>query len=121
MQNDNGATFPAEVEADLESVLSARVRKVLETAEEHGWHENPTVSVVVRLAKPEDKLARPFFMSWHLSRTPEGKRSWRFAGARASNGQPLGYNDCLVYLQDPAVIYPVNPDENASTETEDSK
>lgn len=110
MLNDTDVTFAEQVECDLESVLSARVRKVLDTAEEHGWRENPTVSVVIRLAKPGDGLAKPFFMSWHLSRKEDGKRSWRFAGARASNGQPLNYGDCLVYLEDPSVIYPEEPD-----------
>ena len=115
MANDMSVTFPLEVETDLQSVLSANVRKVLDAAEEHGWSENPAVSVVIRLAKPEDKLARPFFMRWDLTRTPEGKRSWRFQGARANNGQPLNYRDCLVYLADPSVIYPEPP---AETENE---
>jgi hypothetical protein len=97
------------VESDLDSVITPRVRKVLEAAEEHGWSENPYVSVVVRLAKPGDDLAKPFFMKWVLTRAPDGKRSWRFDSARANNGQPLNYRDCLVYLADPSVIYPEPP------------
>lgn len=99
----------------LESPVPPNVQKILDAAEDNGWSQNPYISLVLRLAKPEDPMAKPFFMKWELAgRTPKGKLSWRFAGARASNGQPLTIEDALVYLEDPSVIY---PDPPAETET----
>lgn len=111
--NDNDVvSLPDQIENGLGSALqSPRVRKVLEKAEEHGWAENPYVSVVVRLAKPGDPVAKPFFMKWTLKRNSKGNPSWLFDSARAANGQPLNYGDCLVYLSDPTVIYPTDPAE----------
>lgn len=86
---------------------AARALKVLAMAREHGWVDNPHTSLVVRLTKDE---ALPFFIRWDLSFDPEtGKKSWRFQGARAQNGQALNYNDALLYLQDPDVIHPEPP------------
>jgi len=109
----------------LTEPLPARVAKVLNAAAEHGWAENPVVSLTIRLAKPDDipeprsgAVALPFFATWHLFTDPEsGKRSWRFASARAKNGQALNYSDIFIYLEDPDVIYPEPPegedDDNA--------
>lgn len=97
----------------LESPLPKNAQKILEAAEANEWVENPYVSLVLRLAKPKDALAKPFFMKWELAgRTPTGKLSWRFAGARASNGQPMTIEDALIYLEDTTVIYPEPPKEN---------
>lgn len=108
--------FTDEIEGDVDSALTTRLVKVLELAERHGWQENPMTSVVIRLAKPGDDLARPFYMAWHLSKGEDGKRHWNFKGARAANGQPLNYRDCLIYLADPSVIYPSDPAETEEKE-----
>jgi hypothetical protein len=55
------------------------------------------------------------FVRWDLHRTEAGRLSWRFAGARASNGQALNFGDILVYLEDPSVIHP-EPPENQEGE-----
>ena len=88
------------------SALPPRVRKVLDTAAENGWTEK-TTSLVVRLDHPD---GLPFYATWHWVEVDD-KRSWRFQGARAKNGQALNYNDIFVYLEDPAVIYPEPPDD----------
>lgn len=101
------------VSEDLDSALTPQVRKILEAAEANGWSENGVSTLVIRLSKPADPLAKPFFLRWDLAgRTKAGKPSWRFAGARASNGQPLNLGDALVYLEDTSVIYPEPPEEN---------
>ena len=111
--------------AALNEPVPPAVQKILDAAVEHGWSENPCVSLVVRLAKLGDKavkrgesLAKPFFMTWELAGETEKthKRSWRFTGARAANGQPLSSDDCLIYLQDPSVIYPTDPNEEQANE-----
>jgi hypothetical protein len=85
---------------------AARAMKMLDQAEELGWTESPFVSLVIRLTR-EDAI--PFFARWDLAVSKEGKRSWRFQGARAANGQPLNFNDIKVYLNDPDVIHPEMP------------
>lgn len=96
--------LPGELEGEPSA---ARALKVLAKAEEEGWTLNPVCSLVLRLTR-EDAL--PFFARWDLTVAPEtGKKSWRFQGARAMNGQPLNYNDISVYLEDPSVIYPEPP------------
>lgn len=101
-----------DLQGDLDSVINPRVLKVLIAAEENGWTENPYHSFAVRFQKPDDPKAKPFFMRWDLFKDPEtGKRSWRFAGARAQNGQALNYRDAVIYLQDTSVIYPEPPEE----------
>lgn len=90
----------------------ARVLKVLEAAEASGWQLGPTgTTLVARLYRP-DHEGLPFFARWDLVSTGEGKRSWRFHGAMAANGQRLNYRDIFTYLDDPSVIYPEDPDAN---------
>ena len=90
---------------------AARAIKILDTALELGWTENPFASLVIRLNRPD---AKPFFARWDLSHNPEtGKRSWRFKHAWASNTQPLAFGDIKTYLEDPSVIEPEMPDELA--------
>lgn len=90
---------------------AARALKVLAKAQEEGWTQNPVCSLVLRLTR-EDAL--PFFARWDLTFNPEtGKKSWRFQGARAMNGQALNYNDIFIYLEDPDVIEPESPEEYA--------
>lgn len=103
------------VPEDLDSALTSRVRKILDTAEANGWQPSYH-SFAVRFSKPDDPLARPWFARWDLHKSPDGKRSWRFAGARASNGQALGYSDVLVYIQDSSVIYPEPPGSGTGEE-----
>jgi hypothetical protein len=96
--------LPGELEGEPSA---ARALKVLAKAKEEGWTENPHCSLVLRLTRGD---ALPFFARWDLSFDPEtGKKSWRFQGARAQNGQPLNYNDIAIYLEDPDVIYPDPP------------
>lgn len=90
----------------IEASPPPRVLKVLDAAEENGWTENPYVSLVVRLTRED---AVPFFARWDLV-TNGDKRSWRFHGARAANGQALNYGDIFIYLDDPSVIYPEPPE-----------
>jgi hypothetical protein len=104
------------VSEDLDSALSPQVRKILESAEANGWSENAATTLVIRLHKPDDSLAKPFFLRWDLvGRTAKGKPSWRFQGARAAIGQALNLADALLYLEDTAVIHPEPPeDRNAA-------
>jgi hypothetical protein len=97
----------------LEEDLPTRVQKILDKSMEEGWWENPYVSLVVRLTKEE---ALPFFARWDLHSDPSGKRSWRFHGARAVNGQALNYSDIFLYLEDPTVIHPEPPPEGGTVE-----
>lgn len=105
-QLDIFSAIQAEVEGEPSA---ARALKVLTAAKENGWTENPYASLVLRLTR-DDGL--PFFCGWDLSFDPaSGKRSWRFRGGRASNGQALNYQDVFTYLADPSVIHPEMPDE----------
>jgi hypothetical protein len=94
----------------MKEPTALRAMKVLDAAKANGWVENPYCSLVLRLTRPD---AEPFFARWDLSFNPEtGKRSWRFVGARAKNGQPLNYTDIFIYLENPAVIYPEPPEQD---------
>lgn len=95
----------------------ARALKVLEAAKANGWVENTHCSLVLRLTRED---AEPFWARWDLSFNPEtGRKSWRFYGARAKNGQALNYNDIFIYLENPEVIYPEPPaDEPGESESE---
>lgn len=116
MASDMDATL---IEEALETAINPNLYRVLEVADEQGWSFNPCLSVVLRLAKPEDQLARPFFMRWDLAgRTSKGKPSWRFAGARAANGQALTIADALIYLTDTSVIYPEPPEQEETGKPE---
>lgn len=96
------------VKDELEGEPSpARALKILDDAAELGWTHNPACSFVIRLTRDD---ALPFFARWDLSVNPEtGKKSWRFQGARAMNGQALAFNDIKTYLNDPDVIHPEPP------------
>jgi hypothetical protein len=86
---------------------ASRAIKLLDYAAEQGWKENPACSFVIRLTR-EDAL--PFYARWDMTYSEDtGKRSWRFNGAMAKNGQKLAYNDIKTYLDDPDVIYPEPP------------
>lgn len=89
----------------LEEDPAPRASKVLDYALEHGWRLHGLGgSFVMRLNRDD---AEPFFASWKIEVDPEtGKKSWRFAGAKARNGQALAYGDIITYLDDPSVIYP---------------
>ena len=90
--------------------IPPRVLRLLEAAEAEGWQESKAgTTVVMRLCKPDDIAALPFYVSWLLD-LKDGKRAWRFQGARAANGQPLAWNDIKTYLNDPTVIYPEPPE-----------
>jgi hypothetical protein len=88
--------------------MPPNARKLLRIAEEEGWQIG-TVSLVARINR---EGAQPFYASWHLK---EGK--WSFAQCRALSpvGQglvKLTIRDAFVYLQDPTVIYPEDPEES---------
>lgn len=111
--NDNDVSLADQAQEAADTIPPA-VRKLLEAAEENGWKWNgPGFTLVGRLHKPDDPLAKPFFMRWDLNRTDKGKWSYRFNGARASNGQPMNLGDVHVYLKDTSVIYPEPPTEEA--------
>jgi hypothetical protein len=95
------------IDAELGDPSAKRAFAILELAGELGWTESPFASFTVRLTHPD---GLPFYATWHWSLNPEtGKRSYRFAGAFAKNGQPLAYADIKTYLQDPSVIFPEPP------------
>jgi hypothetical protein len=100
--------FDLTVKEALSDPTAAKALKLLAKAKELGWAENPFTSLVIRLNK---EGAEPFFIRWDLGVGTNGKPSWRFAGARAHNNQALNYNDALIYLEDPSVIYPEPPSE----------
>lgn len=108
--------------------LPPRIATLLDRAEQEGWEESayvkPAISLAIRLDRPTDRreheslkdwkergAALPFIVRWGFTADSQGKRAWRFDGARAANGQPLGWPDIPVYLADPAVIYPEPPTE----------
>lgn len=109
--------FDVTVKESLSAPSAANAIKLLAKAKELGWHENPFTSLVVRLSKDD---AEPFFIRWDLAVGSSGKPSWRFAGARAANGQPLNYRDAVLYLEDPSIIYPEPPEEEVNN-GDDSK
>lgn len=91
---------------------TTRALNVIDAAETKGWTVGK-VTIAVRLSKPDDQpdaagqVAQPFFAVWELAgRTPKGRPSWRFQGARAANGQALSERDIPAYLEDPSVIWP---------------
>lgn len=99
----------------LDLALPPNARKVLEAAEAGGWEPNGKgTSLVIRLDHPTDPDAVPFFVSWLLYTSPEGKRSWRFYNAAAANLQSMSFKDVLTYLADPTVIWPEFPEEETA-------
>lgn len=93
-----------------ETKIPPNARKLLRIAEEEEWQIGP-VSLVARLHK---EGAQPFFARWDLK---EGR--WSFAQCRALS--PVGeglvklkISDAFIYLQDPTVIYPEDPENGDS-------
>lgn len=93
----------------LEGPMSPKVVALLELAENNGWKHNFTSMVTRWVPNGEDKFGKPWFAAWHLERNNRGKWSWRFAHAMASNLQRLNYQDAMIYLENPEVIYPEPP------------
>jgi len=88
--------------------MPPNAKKLLRIAEEEGWQIG-VVSLVARINRPD---AQPFYASWHFK---HGK--WAFHECRALS--PIGHGlvklnirDAFIYLQDPTVIYPEDPEEN---------
>jgi len=98
---------------DSLETVPARLRKVLEAAEDNGWALSKTgCTAVLRLHRPGDEVALPFYVRWDLLRTgKDAKLSWRYHGAMAENGQRLNYNDVFDYIEHPEFIYPEPPEE----------
>jgi len=86
------------------ATLPPNARKLLRIAEEEGWTSNGA-SLAIRLTRED---AQPFFATWLLK---EGK--WAFSMCRyldpISGLGKLTMNDAFVYLKDPTVIYPEDP------------
>ena len=92
---------------ELEAELPKTVERVLKTAQENGWVLNGKgMTMVIRLDKPDDPDAVPFYCSWQLVIAKDGQRRWQFTGAAAANWQPLTFHDVFTYLKDPSVIWP---------------
>ena len=101
---------------DSLETVPARLRKVLEAAEDNGWEMSKTgCTAVLRLHRPADEVALPFYVRWDLLRIgkegKEGKLSWRYHSAMAQNGQKLNYNDVFDYIEHPEYIHPEPPEE----------
>jgi hypothetical protein len=96
------------VAAEVEGEPSAaRAVKLLKAALENGWTENPYCSLVLRLQHPD---GLPMFVRWNLVVSDTGKPSWRFAGARASNGQPMNLSDVALVIETPELVLPEPPE-----------
>jgi hypothetical protein len=92
---------------ELSEPLPARVRKVLEQAQENGWVLNGKgLTMAIRLDKPDDPDAVPFCALWTWTLGDKGKGSWRFSGACAANWQPMNFADIFTVLEDPSRIWP---------------
>jgi len=109
-----------DVVSEALEALPVNVKRILQAAEDNGWTEYPSTTLVVRLRKAEDvpevrakAVALPFYLSWELTgRTKAGKPSWTFRKAYARNGQEMNLEDALLYLEDESVIYPEPPGDN---------
>lgn len=87
--------------------LPANVTKVIQTAISNDWQLNGKgFTVALRLDKPTDPLAQPFYIMWDVGSTAKGAISFRFGNAATVGLQPLSAADVLTYLKDPTVIYP---------------
>lgn len=90
-----------------EDKMPPNARKLLRIAEEEGWQLGP-ITLVARLNR---EGAQPFYARWDLK-----DQRWSFAQCRALSpvGQglvKLTIRDAFVYLTDPSVIYPEDPQE----------
>ena len=103
----------AEVSSDPSA---ARAVKLLKAALENGWVENPYCSLVLRLTHPD---GLPMFVRWNFVISDKGKPSWRYYGARASNGQALTLNDAFLVIENPPFIFP-EPPETSEEEAQSS-
>lgn len=93
-------------QAVLEGPLPSRVKKVLDIAEQEGWHLNAKgATFCMRFDKDDDELAVPFYVTWQLGRTEKGNLSWRFMSAGTATLQPMSPDDVIEYMKDPTVIY----------------
>lgn len=94
----------------LEGPITASARKLLDKAVDLGWQHRFTSMTTRWAPRGEDKLGKPFFLTWHLSHVDD-KWRWRFAGGMAANLQRLNLADAMVYLEHPEVIYSEPPSE----------
>jgi hypothetical protein len=92
----------------LDGPITPSARKLISKALESGWVHNRTSMVTRWAPHGEDKLGKPFFLSWHLD-LRDDKWRWRFAGGMAANLQRLNLADAMLYLDHPEVIYPEPP------------
>ena len=95
-----------------EAELPATARRVLKAAQENGWVLNGRgLTMVMRLDKPDDEQAVPFYATWQYTFDAAGKGSWRFVNANAANWQPLTFHDVFTVLKDPGRIWPEDNQE----------
>lgn len=91
----------------LAASLPAKVKSILQAADDHGWELNGKgASFCIRLDHPTDEFAVPVYITWQLGRTPKGSLSWRFMSAGTATLQPMSLDDVLNYLKDPTILYP---------------
>ena len=103
----------AEVSSDPSA---ARAVKLLNAALANGWTENNVASLVLRLKHPD---GLPMFVAWRLLVGNNGKTSWRFDGARASNGQAMTLNDAFAVVETPQLIFPEPPERKEEVKESD--
>jgi hypothetical protein len=103
-------TVAAEVDGEP---TAAKAVKLLRAAAENGWTENPYCSLVLRLQHPD---GLPMFVRWNFVLSDGGKPSWRFAGARASNGQAMTLSDVAMVIEHPELIFPEPPENDEKEE-----
>lgn len=91
------------------ATMPPNAKKLLRIAKEEGWIFNGT-SLAVRLTRDD---AQPFFVIWiHKD------DKWRLFDCKyldpISGLGKLAMNDAFVYLKDPTVIYPEDPNAGSS-------
>lgn len=98
-----------------EQKMPPNAKKLLRIAEEQGWQIG-TVSLVARMTRAD---AQPFFASWHFK---DGRWAFDMCRALSPVGQglvKLKISDAFIYLQDPTVIYPEDPEEEENGDSQD--
>lgn len=102
----------SELTAEVLDNPTQRALKIIELAEELGWTTGK-ISLCVRLSRPGDPLALPFYATFVCNgRTAKThKPSWSFFNAAAKNLQQLSEDDIPIYLANPEAIWPQPPEE----------
>lgn len=100
---------------ELEAELPKTVERVLREAEKNGWVLSKTgMTMVIRLDKPGDEVAVPFYCSWTRVTAKDGSSRWQFTGAAAANWQPMTFHDIFTVLKDPSRIWPEDDNQEGT-------